>query len=611
MKTKLLLVLVIVRKLTSVEVKVLQESQVEEVLVLSNHSQSILSYLPKPEDITVYERDKPLLKRLRSTEFTLLIVHVDNEESEKSSLNVCRYLRQSLADNFSSIVVVKDQDYILSTEKDFERYQVDDIISLRTEISSSIENKLNRIISAKSLVRKMLANKQAQIDLLMTVNSFIRLKQNTQVLLGNCAEALARFCSASATCIASQNDLNVCLPDGSELGDEDLNHLKENGLTDLVTKAFSKPYPNIDLLPNSGVSTYISELCGCPIGSFLVFPIRVFEKTLVCIICFISDANMTEVSTQHLAIMRDTAEQLQLVIERKTAENRLKHQYKRLKSTLSELHSTQEQLVHAEKMASVGHMAAGLAHEINNPISFVISNFGPLDDYISTLVKMLELHDELVKSIDGTTLKTPTIQEAIHHFKQESEIDFVVDDMKAIVNDSREGLLRVRDIIGDLGSFTHAQNVEKNSVDVAELINETRVLLKFELGEKITVRQKIDIEKPINAHRGFMQQIFTHVIKNSAQALATQSRDDGCVEISAFSDEENHHILIVDNGPGMSNEELSKVFDYFYTTKEIGQGTGLGLSVSYNLAKKMGGKLAVESQLNKGTKVKLSLPHSV
>lgn len=484
---------------------------------------------------------------------------------------------------------------------------IDQVFDVAVLSKQEIQLRITKLALFIQSMTLSLKQSDAQSTLLMSVTRFSHHRQPVEQLIRCVAEALGKFCASTHSCIIYRDHIET------KKEDEDDSYIATgtpSWIEGIAEQAQLCNSPKIHMLEPEETETFC-EVFDEEIGSYILFPLRVYGENLASIACFISEDAMHLVSTQHLNVMRDVADQLRLVLEQRSAESRLEAQYQRLKSTMSELQTTKEQLVHSEKMASVGKIAAGLAHEINNPLSFVLGNFDPLNEYVDTLVKMLTLHDKFMTAItpDPTSL---VLKNQIDSFKEDSELEYVVEDIQAIVNDSRDGLLRVRDIISDLSSFSHKQGLETQQVHIAEVIEEALRLLKYEISNDIQVENKIETDVVLISHRGFIQQVITNLVKNAAQALSAElvpTDNAKCISIYGNHTDKSFVITVQDNGPGISAEQLSKVFDPFFTTKEIGKGTGLGLSVCFNLAKKMGGSLTVESAPNDTTRFNLSIPN--
>lgn len=558
----------------------------------------------------VFNNLKKAQKYLRTCDLKFVICDIIDEPSCTHGRKLIEYIRTILQDKTAPIIVVHPSSYVLDEPDWFIEHMVQVLELENEQLTVTLDHQLFTLLALANESRRAVEKRQVQVELLSTINRFSQLHYDSQTLIHHCANTLAAFCLASATCVAAQSGFDVEIPGKGKLNQSQYALLKQKGIGNLINKTFDLSQPDLNLSTNSEVLDCLGDMTNCSLNCYLVFPIRVFDKTVISIICFVNDDAMTALSTNDLDILCEAAQQLRLVLEKRSAETRLKSQYKRLKSTLSDLHTAQEQLIHAEKMASVGQMAAGLAHEINNPISFVISNLGPLDDYVTTLVKMLELHDQLVESIDTNCDSGEEIRHSLNQYKTHNQVDFLVDDIKAIVSDSRDGLLRVRDIISDLSDFSHKGHVETHQFNVEKLIKETLTLLKFEISNDISIQVINHIDQDILGHRGFTQQILSHVIKNSVQALSSTEQDDKCVVIQAEKTSTKFSLTIKDNGPGIEDSLLKQVFDLFYSTKDVGEGPGLGLAISYNLAKKMGAELKLSSVFGEGTTVVLSFANT-
>ncbi len=318
---------------------------------------------------------------------------------------------------------------------------------------------------------------------------------------------------------------------------------------------------------------------------------------------------MDKVSMKQINIINKACEQLTMLLERRQAETSLKRQYVRLKDTLLELKTTKAELQTKEKMASIGQMAAGIAHEINNPLSYVISNFSSIDNYLKSIMQLQDLQTEFLQSIETEQVQQGNdLRKNIMEFEEEQDMAFVLEDIRAVVTDSHNGLKRVKNIINDLKSFTHSQTADLQECHIDEVIEETLKILKYDIGEHITIEKNIEQLPRFMAHDGLMQQVFTNLIKNAIQAIETSGTISPTVSISALHQGKTIEIRIKDNGPGITADKQQKIFEPFFTTKEIGEGTGLGLSVVFNIIKKLGGDISVHSEPGHFTEFLISFP---
>ncbi len=277
----------------------------------------------------------------------------------------------------------------------------------------------------------------------------------------------------------------------------------------------------------------------------------------------------------------------------------------KLESTIQELKSTQQQLIQSEKMASIGQLAAGVAHEINTPIGFSISNLAILSQYIDSL---LTLDNFLVNNLPSITPND--ITKAYKNLRQQEEIDYINNDIKSLLNDTKEGLYRVKDIVSNLSKVSHSANAEKELYDVNSLIKESLKIVWNKLKYCLTVNQNLTELPEIYCHPNEINQVLMNMFINAAHA----TKKDGTLNISTTIEQiKNQHYVVIeinDNGSGIPQAQLNKIFDPFFTTKAVGVGTGLGLSISFGIIKDHNGKIKVTSDKDKGTTFTIYLPYN-
>lgn len=321
-------------------------------------------------------------------------------------------------------------------------------------------------------------------------------------------------------------------------------------------------------------------------------PVRCNGETVaVCEVMVGGGAVTDEVISQLMTV----ASQISLMLERQDAQKQLEKNYHQLKSAHDNLKSTQSQLVHSEKMACLGQLAAGVAHEINNPVGFVLSNVETLTEYVDVLVNLLGTY-ESVSGADG---------EKLAQLKQDQDVEFILEDIDQVMVDSKSGLLRVKDIVNNLKSFARADDGEKKSVDVNECLASTLKVVWNELKYHVEVKFELQEEIPdVCAMEGELSQVFMNLLVNAGHAI----EGNGVVNIKTYSKEGQVFIRISDDGCGISPEIQSKIFDPFFTTKPVDRGTGLGLSISYGIIQGYGGSIGVESSSSNGTSFLISLP---
>jgi signal transduction histidine kinase len=265
------------------------------------------------------------------------------------------------------------------------------------------------------------------------------------------------------------------------------------------------------------------------------------------------------------------------------------------------LSRAQEQLLQSEKLASIGQLAAGVAHEINNPISFVFSNFGTLDDYVAALLRVLREYQEAEPYIADAARKARIAQ-----LRMQTELDYLIDDVPVLMSESREGIERVRKIVQDLKDFSRVDGHQDwQWVDLHQGIDSTLNIVNNEVKYKADVVKEYGRIPEVECLPSQINQVILNTVVNGAQAI-TGPR--GRITVRTGCDADHVWIEIADNGPGIPKAIQSRIFDPFFTTKPIGSGTGLGLSLSYGIIQKHQGRIDVKSEPGSGTTFRIVLP---
>ena len=264
----------------------------------------------------------------------------------------------------------------------------------------------------------------------------------------------------------------------------------------------------------------------------------------------------------------------------------------------TEMERLQAQILQAEKMASLGQLAAGVAHELNNPAGFIYSNIDMLKNYVERLKRCLSDYDELALGPEATA--------RISAIKKEIDYDNLVADLGSILSDCYIGAERIRDVVQNLRLFSRLDEAEFKRVDVNEGIESTvRLLSGYYKTGKITLAHEYGDLPQINCYAAQLNQVWMNLLANAAQAIGAA---EGEVHIRTWCEERTVMVSISDTGTGMTFEELKKIFDPFFTTKPVGEGTGLGLSISHGIIERHGGKIKVVSAAGRGTTFTVFLP---
>ena len=277
---------------------------------------------------------------------------------------------------------------------------------------------------------------------------------------------------------------------------------------------------------------------------------------------------------------------------------------------VTDLRNIQMQLLQSEKMSSIGQLAAGVAHEINNPTGYVGSNLETLKEYFHSIDSILSKYESLLcgvrENLQGRMSPESLSDQAdaIESSKREIELSFILNDVPNLIKESRQGTDRIKNIVIDLKNFAHPGRAEFEYADIKKNIESTLNVIWNELKYKATIHKDYSELPPIRCIPQQLTQVFMNILVNASHAI----KDKG--EITIKTRQQNGHVEITihDTGCGIPKENLSRIFDPFFTTKEVGKGTGLGLNVAYNIVKKHNGTIDVESQVGHGTTFIIKLP---
>ena len=271
-----------------------------------------------------------------------------------------------------------------------------------------------------------------------------------------------------------------------------------------------------------------------------------------------------------------------------------------LRKASIELQQAQAQAFQQEKLASIGQLAAGVAHEINNPMGFISSNLTTMGKYMQKLRAFENAVIEAVQSRgDQETVKL------LNDVRATMKIDFILNDLNTLLDESQDGAQRVRCIVQDLKSFSHEDEAQCKPFNVNDCLDSTLNMARNEIKYVADVEKEYDPELPLlNCYPQKLNQVFMNLLVNAAHAI----QGHGTIRIRTFSEGSDIVVSISDTGRGIAPENLTRIFEPFFTTKEVGKGTGLGLSISYDIIKKHGGVMTVESKVGTGTTFTLRLP---
>lgn len=266
---------------------------------------------------------------------------------------------------------------------------------------------------------------------------------------------------------------------------------------------------------------------------------------------------------------------------------------------------TKSQMIQSEKMAAIGILSSGVAHEINNPTSYVGSNLNTIQKYAKSLSDFFIKHNDVIKELHDKNNAPPTdVLDKIYGLIKSYDIEYITNDMAEIIKESKEGIVRIRDIVKELKEFSHVDQGSKQEFDVNDCLEGVIKLTHNEIKYKARLEKDFgDLPYTFGRSRQ-LSQVFLNTIVNASQAI----EDQGKISIKTFTTGTHIVIIISDNGCGMSEETKNKLFNPFFTTKPVGTGTGLGLYISYGIINEHGGTIEVDSTLGVGTSFTFKLP---
>lgn len=304
---------------------------------------------------------------------------------------------------------------------------------------------------------------------------------------------------------------------------------------------------------------------------------------------------------QKMAIERLKENESLVKEQNKLLEEKVAQRTEALQTTLSQLQNTESQLVHSEKMAALGELTAGVAHEINNPVNFISTSLPPLKRNLTAIDQLMQQYESLTPDNFEEKLK------AIKAFKAQIDYEYTKEETALLIKSVHDGAIRTAEIVKGLRNFSRLDEADQKKASINEGLESTLLLMQSAFKSKQVEVVKALGELPeINCYAGQLNQVFMNILTNAVQAMP----EKGTITIRTFVDNPSNFVKIVisDTGKGMTEEVKNKIFQPFFTTKAVGEGTGLGLSISYGIIQKHNGQIEVESTLGKGTSFTISLP---
>ena len=282
---------------------------------------------------------------------------------------------------------------------------------------------------------------------------------------------------------------------------------------------------------------------------------------------------------------------------------------------LTEFKQLEQQVLQNEKMASIGQLAAGVAHEINNPMGFIHANLCQLLEYLEDFGKVWDAVSVLRHATDGERMDPEAVRAAARELGREIaavDADFLLDDFGKAIRESLEGSERIRAIVKDLREFSHQDSGERSWTDVNKALDSTANIVWTMMKHSVELRKRYGELPPVSCHPVQLKQVFMNLLMNAYQAIEERKQGEpelhGEIRIRTEAEGEGVRIVVSDNGAGIPEDVLPRIFDPFFTTKEVGVGTGLGLSTAFNLVERHAGTIQADSRPGEGTTFRVWLP---
>lgn len=544
-------------------------------------------------------------KAFKRTPDLSVVIFKTNSNNYDDVTSLVQYLRQGLSNTRVRIIALledhNDQQHIELLTKHSVDAVIADLPQSRTCLAAIIDAELRTFSS----IQQRESRRETEVRILTTLGKMSREQYSdsdcVQNILGLLEEATGSHTS------------RVFLADEAEHPDSENPSYSSDPAGDLGEGTWN--------LVQAAITQRCQQLCiddaatdhkrsSKHTAASIALPLLCYDKTVAVLHLLLPAESLATLTVEFVELLGKMAEQVRILFERRASEGELETQFERVKKTLNKLETTQMKLYQSEKLASVGQLAAGIAHEINNLITFLAGNMRPLEDYTDAMSSMLELHQNFIKEIDGSTPKLWDLAETqLRPKAEELDIAFVMDDVRSLVSESKEGLKRVADIVQNLTRFARKDTVEYAPGNLENGLDDTVTLLRRSIDESIEIQRDYGGVPDLICSHGLLNQVFLNLIKNASQAIGS----DGTITIKTETIETEDapglaRVTISDDGDGISEESKGRIFEPFFTTKAVGEGTGLGLSMCYDIVDRQGGELSFVSEAGVGTSFVLDIP---
>jgi len=554
---------------------------------------------------------KTLIEKHPDTALVLLDVVMENDQA---GLEVVQYIREELKNHLVRIVLCTGQAGPAPENQIISHYDINDFKNKSELTADKLYTLMHSALRAYRDLEESVRRQEAESDLFYSLVHFSREEASLEECLDRFLCAACKMCGTTVGYVyfPSDDDQTLKVKQFSYGNDEKQSIFSE--LTDYKSVDTEGTQFSEKVFKSQKASLHIgeaedhwlhsmTEASQKKIAGVFTVPVKRYNQVVALPMFFISDSRAHLPSL--IAVIETAALQLGVLLERQHAEHELKKQFQELEVTLERLKEAQSQVVQSEKMASLGLLAAGVAHEINNPVGFVLSNINTLGDYLDAIKRLIEQHTKLIETIEtGNTEETSQIIEVIRGIYKDNDIEFILEDLQSLLVESADGMGRIRDIVSNLKSFSRVDDSDMREADINECIESTLKIIWNELKYNCDLKKDMGDLPLLYCFPGQLNQVFMNIIINAAHSIV----EHGEIHIKTFLQDDTIIITISDNGCGISPENIDKLFNPFFTTKPIGEGTGLGLSISYGIIKKHGGTISVKSTEGKGTVFMISLP---
>jgi|GEM_PF-3229761 len=578
-------------------------------LVLSNFSFAERSI--ELMDAYSAKEGKALIKEHPDTALVLLDVVM---ETDHAGLEVVQYIREELDNQLVRIVLRTGQAGLAPENQIITQYDINDFKDKSELTADKFYTLMHSALRAYRDLEESARRQEAESDLFFSLVHFSKKEVTLEECLDRFLCAACKMCGTSAGYVYfPDNDEQILKAKQfsyskktkqsvfSELTDQ---NQADAALTQFVEEVFKSQ--KASFYKGNPEDHWLQSMTGVAhekiVGVFAV-PVQRYDKTVALPTLFIADSRAHLPSL--VTIIETAALQLGVLLERQQAEHELKNQFQELEDTLQRLKEAQTQIVQSEKMASLGLFAAGVAHEINNPVGFVLSNINTLSNYLDAVKRLLEQHNILIDTIEaGNSETTSLMLNRIKKVYEDDDIEFILDDLQTLLVESADGMGRIRDIVANLKSFARVDEGTISEANINDCIESTLKIVWNELKCKCKLKKDLGDLPLLYCFPGQLNQAFMSIIVNAAHSIV----DQGEIHIKTYLQEETIVITISDTGCGIPPENIDILFNPFFTTKPVGEGTGLGLSISYGIIKKHGGVIDVKSTVGQGTTFTIHLP---